>query len=176
MKHDETTIQTALRLLCTRYQVNDTARDYDLQETESTITSLAMAILEQSYLPGREITSPEKTKAFLRMKVGPYKHEVFGVIFLDNRHRILKIEDLFTGTIDGASVYPRTVAQRCLEVNAAAVIFYHNHPSNTSTPSEADKRITTRLRDALALLDVRVLDHLVVTTSGATSFAEEGLL
>jgi DNA repair protein RadC len=95
---------------------------------------------------------------------------------LDNRHRIIADEELFQGTIDGASVHPRIVVQRALEVNAAAVILYHNHPSGVAEPSSADENITLRLKDALALVDIRVLDHFVVSAAESTSFAEKGIL
>ena len=103
-------------------------------------------------------------------------HEVFGALFLDNRHRVIQVAEMFQGTIDGASVHPRVVVQRALEVNAAAVVFFHNHPSGVAEPSHADEAITRRLRDALALVDVRVLDHFVVAAGESVSFAERGLL
>ena len=97
-------------------------------------------------------------------------------MFLDNRHRILAVEELFFGTIDGASVHPREVVRECLKHNAASVIFVHNHPSGVAEPSQADERITRRLKDALHLIDVRVLDHFVVGTDALVSMAESGLL
>ena len=97
-------------------------------------------------------------------------------MFLDNRHRVLQVEEMFQGTIDGASVHPRVVVQRALEVNAAAVVLFHNHPSGVAEPSHADQAITRRLSDALALVDVRVLDHFVVAAGESVSFAESGLL
>lgn len=126
---------------------------------------------------GREcsIDSVSSTKAFLMGAMGCEESEHFGAIFLDNRHCVITFEVLFTGTIDGASVYPREVVKRALQLNAAAVIFSHNHPSGNTTPSEADKRITDRLREALSLIDVRVLDHFIVGKD-CTSFAERGLL
>ncbi|WP_419606150.1 JAB domain-containing protein, partial [Thiolapillus sp.] len=102
--------------------------------------------------------------------------EVFACLFLDNRHRIIAFEELFQGTIDGASVYPREVVRRCLHHNAAAVIFSHNHPSGVAEPSHADEQITLRLREALALIDIRVLDHVIVGSDSSTSLAERGLL
>ena len=97
-------------------------------------------------------------------------------MFLDNRHRVIQVVEMFQGTIDGASVHPRVVVQRALELNAAAVVFFHNHPSGVAEPSHADEAITRRLRDALALVDVRVLDHFVVAAGESVSFAERGLL
>jgi DNA repair protein RadC len=97
-------------------------------------------------------------------------------VFLDNRHRVLYFEEMFQGTIDGSQIHPRVVLQRALEANAAAVILYHNHPSGVAEPSKADENITSRLKDALSLVDVRVLDHFVVGAEDVTSFAERGLL
>lgn len=104
------------------------------------------------------------------------EHEVFAVAFLDTRHRLIACEEMFRGTIDGASVFPREVAKAALAHNAAAVIFAHNHPSGVTDPSQADELITRRLQNALALFDVRVLDHFIVANGQATSFAERGLI
>lgn len=120
--------------------------------------------------------NPDATRAFLKARLGCYEHEVFACIFLDNRHRLIAFEELFTGTIDGASVYPREVVKRGLHHNAAALIFAHNHPSGVAEPSSADIHITRRLRDALALVDIRTLDHFIVGEAEAVSFAERGLL
>ena len=104
------------------------------------------------------------------------KAEVFGCLFLDNQHRVIDVGELFQGTIDGASVHPRVVVQQALALNAAAIVFFHNHPSGVAEPSHADEAITKRLKDALALVDIRVLDHFVVTAGECVSFAERGLL
>ncbi|WP_428353325.1 RadC family protein [Methyloprofundus sp.] len=125
---------------------------------------------------GDVLTSPEATRAYLSNQLRHYPHEVFACLFLDNQHHILKFEELFRGTIDGASVYPREVVKKALEHNAAAVIFAHNHPSGISEPSQADKMITEKLKDALALLDIRVLDHFIIGDGSPYSFAEHGLL
>jgi len=121
-------------------------------------------------------TSPESVKQFCRLQAAHLEHEVFGVLLLDNQHQLIESVTLFRGTIDGASVYPREVVKEVLSVNAAACIFFHNHPSSLAEPSDADRRITTRLIDALKLIDVRVLDHLIVTCRSAYSFAEAGIL
>jgi len=122
------------------------------------------------------LSSPEATRAYLKTRLHGYTREVFACLFLDNRHRVIRFEELFQGTIDGASVHPREVVRRALEVNAAAVIFAHNHPSGVTEPSQADLRITQRLKDALALVDVRVLDHLIIGDGNGASLAEQGLL
>lgn len=139
------------------------------------ILKMASTLLNRRFARGRTITAPEEAKTFVSMKLARLEHEVFAVLFLDNRHRVLGFEKLFRGTIDGASVHPREVVKRVLELNAAAVIFAHNHPSGLAEPSQADLRITQRLKDALALIDVRVLDHFIVGTE-VVSFAERGLI
>lgn len=118
----------------------------------------------------------DQVRLFLTAQLRHKTHEVFAVLFLDNQHRMLSYRELFQGTIDGASVYPREVVKQVLQANAAAVIFAHNHPSGIAEPSQADRHITQQLRDALALVDVRVLDHFVVGEGEVTSFAERGWL
>ncbi|EXJ17167.1 RadC family protein [Imhoffiella purpurea] len=122
------------------------------------------------------LTSPEATRDYLKMRLYGSPHEIFACLFLDNRHRVILYEELFRGTIDGASVHPREVLRRVMDTNAAAVIFAHNHPSGVAEPSQADLHITKRLKDTLALVDVRVLDHIIVGEGDGTSFAERGLL
>jgi DNA repair protein RadC len=143
---------------------------------EQSIIDRALAILAKRHRRGVALTSPESVKEFLRVKLASEPNEVFGCIFLDNRHRIIVVEDMFFGTIDGASVHPRVIAQKALAHNAAAAIAYHNHPSGVAEPSQADLRITQRIKDALALVDVRLLDHLVVAVGDCTSLAERGLI
>ncbi len=125
---------------------------------------------------GDVLSSPNQTRRFLQHHLGGLGREVFTCIFLDNQHRVLRCEDLFLGTLDGAAVYPREVAVRALQNRAAAVIFAHNHPSGVAEPSSADRRITERLVAALGLLDIRVLDHIIIGAGSEYSFAEEGLL
>lgn len=122
------------------------------------------------------ITSPAATRRFLMAQLRDLPHEVFACLYLDTRHRVIGFEELFRGTIDGASVHPREVVKRVLSVNAAAVVFAHNHPSGVAEPSDADRRLTRRLSEALSLVDVRVLDHFVVGDGEAVSFAERGLI
>ncbi len=125
---------------------------------------------------GDVLTSPEATRAYLSAQLRGYSFEVFACLFLDNQHRIIQLEEMFRGTIDGASVYPREVAKKALFHNAAAVIFAHNHPSGINEPSQADKLITEKLKQALNLLDIRVLDHFIIGDGPPYSFAEHGLL
>ena len=125
---------------------------------------------------GDVLTSPQITKAYLCAQLGGYQQEVFACLFLDNQHRVIILEELFTGTINSASVYPREVLKKALFHNAAAVIFAHNHPSGISEPSQADKQITDKLKHALGLIDIRVLDHFIIGDGLPYSFAEHGLL
>ncbi|MEW8001102.1 MAG: JAB domain-containing protein, partial [Candidatus Thiodiazotropha endolucinida] len=136
----------------------------DLNDVEKqSVITLAMKVLSIKHRAGRVLSKPDETRDFLRLRLADYRNEVFGCLFVDNRHRIIAVRELFQGTIDGASVYPRVVVQQAMEVNAAAVVFFHNHPSGVAEPSLADEAITRRLKDALALVDVRVLDHFVVS-------------
>ena len=125
---------------------------------------------------GNALTSPEITKAYLSAHLRGYTYEVFACLFLDNQHRVIQLDELFKGTIDGTSVYPREVVKQALYYNAAAVIFAHNHPSGITQPSQADKQITEKLRQALALFDIRVLDHFIIGDGEPYSFLEHGQL
>ncbi|WP_347332575.1 RadC family protein [Marinimicrobium locisalis] len=132
--------------------------------------------LSASLETGESLTSPDLVRRYLVAQLRHLNHEVFAVLFLDNQHRLRAFEELFQGTIDGASVYPREVVKRALTHNAAAVILAHNHPSGVAEPSQSDRRITTRLCEALDLVAVRVLDHMVVGDGEVVSFAERGWL
>jgi len=136
----------------------------------------ARKALSRKFRRGATLSSPAETAEALAHQFADLEHEVFACLFLDNRHRVIAFEELFRGTIDGASVYPREVVKQALAHNAAAVILAHNHPSGDPEPSQADRTITTRLKDALALVDVRVLDHIVVGGAEHISFAERGLI
>ena len=125
---------------------------------------------------GDALTSPQATRAYLTAQLRGYSYEVFACLFLDNQNRVILLEELFRGTIDSASVYPREVAKRALFHNAAAVIFAHNHPSGVNEPSQADKLITEKLKQVLILFDIRVLDHFIIGDGQPYSFAEHGLL
>jgi DNA repair protein RadC len=122
------------------------------------------------------LTNPRDCAQYLRARIVAYPYEVFACVFLDNRHRVIAFEELFRGSIDGASVHPREVVRRCLAHNAAAVIFAHNHPSGVAEPSQADRDVTQELKRALGLIDVRVLDHFVVGSGAPVSLAERGML
>lgn len=137
---------------------------------------LARRHYEAQLMRSSAFDSPGAVRQFLHAQMRDFDHEVFAAMFLDNQHRMLRFERLFSGTLDAAAVYPREVVKRTLALGAGAVIFAHNHPSGVSEPSEADRRITQRLREALGLVDVRVLDHFVIGDGEMTSFAERGWL
>jgi len=139
------------------------------------VLEMARRYLFEGLQRGDSLNSPQETRQYLSGQLRDYPHEVFAVLFLDQRNRVICYEEMFRGTIDGASVYPREVVKKSLEHNAAAVIFAHNHPSGVAEPSQSDERITQRLKDALSLVDIRVLDHFVVGDE-VVSFAERGLL
>lgn len=140
------------------------------------VLEMARRHLSASLEAGDSLTSPDLVRQYLSAQLRHRPHEVFAALFLDNQHRLRAFDELFQGTIDGASVYPREVVKRALTHNAAAVILAHNHPSGVAEPSQADRRITERLREALDLVGVRVLDHMVVGDGEVVSFAERGWL
>jgi DNA repair protein RadC len=146
------------------------------QAVLNAVPELARRYYEQSLQTGQAIRSPADTEEFLTARLRDLPHEMFCCLYLDNRHRVLEFEELFRGTIDGTSVYPREVVKRALSVNAAAVILAHNHPSGVAEPSQADERITKRIMAALALVDIRLLDHLVIGDGASTSLASRGLM
>jgi DNA repair protein RadC len=144
--------------------------------TPRELIDAAHAALSRRFRRGTSLQSPGAVRDYLRLSLTELEHEVFCMILLDCRHRLIAHLQMFRGTIDGSSVHPREVVKEVLKHNAAAVIFAHNHPSGSPVPSQADELITQRLKDALALVDVRVLDHLVIASEGITSFAESGRL
>lgn len=146
------------------------------REEKQIISRAKKILLDKSRQDQVAFESPKVVKDYLQLQCAALENEVFGIVMLDTKHRLLGIKQLFTGTIDGASVYPREVVKAALKANAAAVFFYHNHPSGVVDPSQADKVLTERLKESLALVDVRVLDHFIVGLEGAFSFAENGLL
>ena len=137
---------------------------------------LGRRYLEATLARSDVLSSPAETRAFLKARLKKFPFEVFACLFLDNRHRVISFEELFQGTIDGASVHPREVVRRAMHHNAAAVILAHNHPSGVAEPSRADQSLTLRLKEALALIDVRVLDHMIVGDGEIVSLAERGML
>jgi DNA repair protein RadC len=137
---------------------------------------LARRHYQELMMSSSALSNPRATRDFLRMRLRDLPYEVFCCLWLDNRHRVIAFEELFRGTIDGAAVHPREVVKHALARNAAAVIVAHNHPSGFAEPSQADEFITRRLKEALALVDIRLIDHLVVGDGGCESFAERGLL
>jgi DNA repair protein RadC len=132
--------------------------------------------LTESLRTGPSLTTPRATCEFLSAKLRDLEHEVFCCLYLDKRHRLIKYEELFRGTIDGASVHPREIVKLALQRNSAAVIVAHNHPSGIAEPSQADELITQRVKEALALVDIRLLDHIIVGDGASVSLAERGLI
>ncbi len=149
---------------------------YSVQETvsEQDIIAFAQEIISTRFKRGTAITSPKDSVEFLQAKIGHYEHEVFAALFLDSKNRVIVFEELFKGTIDKASVYPREVAKRALHHNAAAIIFTHNHPSGIADPSQADISLTHRLNASMDLIGVRALDHIIVANNQSQSLAELG--
>ena len=139
------------------------------------VIEMSKRFLGEKLQRGEAITNPTLIREYLLSRLRDYPYEVFACLFLDNRHRVIQYEELFKGTIDGASVYPREVLRRAIHHNAAALILSHNHPSGITEPSQADIRITQKLKQALSLIDVRVLDHFIVGDD-VSSFVEQGLL
>jgi len=140
------------------------------------VLSTARQLLAHRVRRGAALSSPQKVGEYLSLRLGHLDYESFGLILLDGRHRVIECVDLFRGTIDGASVHPREVVKLVLEKSAAACIAFHNHPSGVQDQSHADEIITKRLREGLSLIDVRLLDHLIVTATSVLSFADRGLL
>jgi DNA repair protein RadC len=161
----------------TNLLVTDSAAEggYRIASAEE-ILDAARRALSARVKRGTSLTSPKLVRDFLSLQLGALEHEVFCVAYLDNRHRLIEFVQLFRGTIDGASVHPREVVKQALQLNAAAVIFAHPHPSGIAEPSQADELITHRLREALALVEIRVLDHLIVAGGDVVSLAERGVL
>ena len=144
--------------------------------TDKQIIKAATVLLNKKFIPGALLGSVDDTKTWLRIHYQDLEHEVFVCVFLNAQHCIISHDVLFRGTIDGASVYPREVVKLALKLNAAAVIFAHNHPSGFADPSPADKAITLKLKESLNLIDIRVLDHFILGKESAFSFAEHKLI
>jgi DNA repair protein RadC len=140
------------------------------------VLELSRRYLDEALVRSSPLESPEVTERYLKSALRDQSNEVFACLFLDTRHRVIAFEELFHGTIDGATVYPRVVAEKALQHGAAALIAAHNHPSGISEPSLADQAITRRLKEALALLDIRLLDHFVIGEGAPVSMAARGLV
>lgn len=162
--------------LCLR-QSND---NLPLSRKSCQLIQAAIELAQRSILrtlKGTDVlSSPEHVRQFLSLHLTGREHEVFAILFLDNRHRVVKYHEMFRGTIDSAAVYPREIVKSCLSYNAAACILAHNHPSGVAEPSDTDVRLTRRLVDACSLIDVRILDHLIIGQGVQTSLAERGLM
>jgi DNA repair protein RadC len=144
--------------------------------TSEQILAAARQVLAHRVRRGASLTSPRSVHEYLTVKLGALDYEVFGLVLADKRHKVIECVELFRGTIDGASVYPREVVKLVLEKRAASVVLFHNHPSMICDRSHADEMITKRLQNCLALIDVNVIDHLVIGGASVFSFAEKGLL
>jgi DNA repair protein RadC len=164
-------LQADLKLFCQHAGLGP-AKYVQLQA----VMEMARRHLYEDLKRGDALTSPGAVRQYLKSRLLALPHEVFACLFLDNQHRVIAFEELFRGTLDSASVYPREVMKRALAHNAAALILTHNHPSGVAEPSQADLHLTRRLREALALVDIRVLDHLVIGDGEPVSLAERGLI
>ena len=155
--------------------IRDRTRRYRVA-TGDAILEPARSVVDQRMQRGDTFSDPKATGAFLQAKLAGLEREVFAAVMLDTRHRMIEYVELFQGTIDGAEVHPREVVRRALRCNAAAVIVAHNHPSGSPEPSAADRAVTARLKQALALVDMRLLDHIVVGGATVTSMAALGMV
>ncbi len=167
-----------IRVPKTPYFINDKNGLYKTKKplTAEQIIEFTKLLLADRFKPGKPFNSADSGREWLRLEYQDLEHEIFACLFLDNQNCLITHEILFRGTIDAANVYPREVAKRALQLNAAAVIFAHNHPSGLPVPSPADKLITDKLRQGLSLFDIKTLDHFIVAKQGTCSFAEEGLM
>jgi DNA repair protein RadC len=145
------------------------------QANEADVLGAATELFNRYFAKGTAITEPAKAADYLKLQLAQYEHEVFVCVFLNSQHQVLALDELFRGTLDGASVYPREVIKAVLQHNAAAMIVAHNHPSGIAEPSQADRTITDKLKQVLGLIDVKLLDHFIIGES-VYSFAENGLL
>ncbi len=152
------------------------ARAAAAQELRPPCVAEALAWLESRFHRGPALASPAAVRDWLRLSYGAHPVEVFGAMFLDSQHRLIESRELFHGTLSQTAVYPREILRPALELNAAALVLFHNHPSGSPEPSRSDEFLTQSLKTALALVDVRVIDHFVIGAAGSVSFAERGLL
>lgn len=161
-----------------RFKAGETAGTYVVESpvSEGDILLMAQQLANSRLSRGRALTDPKQVFIHLQTLLQHHEHEVFALLLLDSKHRVIGFRELFRGTLDGASVYPREVVKTALEYNAAAVILVHNHPSGDPGPSQADRRLTTTLQAALNLVGTRTLDHIIVGSEGCVSLAELGAL
>lgn len=161
-----------------KFKINENNGNYvfDSEVSAAEIVKLALQIAEKEIFDRKSFTTVEDTSDYLRTYLMDKSQEVFGVMFLSSQHELISTEIMFHGTINSAAVYPREIIKQALLLGASAVIVFHNHPSGNPEPSRADKNITALIKDALALIDVPLLDHFVVGKAGAVSFAQRGLL
>lgn len=157
-----------------RFSIRETNGRYRTATNEDIIQE-ALAIIDAQFLKGTSITSATQAQEFLRLQLAHLEHEMFTILWLDTAHQVITFEELFRGTVDGASVYPREVVKSALENNASACILCHNHPSGSEKPSQADRDITERIKRALDVIDIKIIDHVIVGKNNY-SFAEHGLL
>lgn len=187
MKYAALTNQELLNLLLgarTRVSVTNTSLSelFRVAGSERRLVKIAVArelvarVLLEEMTAGDVLASPAAVRSFLRLKLYAYEHEAFAVLFLDAQNRVISFEEMFRGTLTQTSVYPREVVKAALKHNAAALILCHNHPSGVAEPSLQDQALTRTLSESLALIDVKVLDHIIVASHSALSFAERGLL
>lgn len=156
------------------FKVMEANGDYR-HASDDEIIETALAIINARFVKGTRVTKSQDAYEFLKLELGTIEHEIFSVLWLDNQHCVIAFEDLFRGTIDGASVYPREVVKSALVHNAAACILCHNHPSGLGEPSKSDQAVTKKIKAALDLIEVRTLDHVIIAESNY-SFAENGLI
>jgi len=161
-----------------KLKASDIAGQYLIESpvSESDILRMAQQLTRQRLAKGRLLTTPDQVISHLQVLLQHYEHEVFALLLLDSKHRVLGFHELFRGTLDEASVHPREVVKLVLAHNAAAVVLVHNHPSGDPEPSQADRQLTKALKEALGLVGTRTLDHIVVGLEGCVSFAERGFL
>ncbi|WP_334180957.1 RadC family protein [Pseudomonas nitroreducens] len=164
--------------MTTKFKAGERSGTYiaDTPLTEHDILTMAQRLANQRLRKGQALQHPKEVFHYLQILLQEYEHEVFAVLLLDNKHRVIQFQELFRGTLDGASVYPREVVKLALSCNCAALIMVHNHPSGDPEPSQADRLLTTKLKQALELVGIRTLDHIVVGSEGCVSLAERGYL
>ena len=161
-----------------KFQITENPGEYLVQSTVTAdeIIDMALILAQKRLEKGQSLTSPQVVSRYLQTYLFDRDYEVFGIVFVDAQHQIISTEELFKGTLDACVVYPREIAKRPLQLNAKAAVLFHNHPSGDPKPSSADKSITNRIKSALDILDVNVLDHIIVGIDGTYSFAEHAIL